>query len=137
MTLQKLIDKVPSFTCKEGCSDCCGLVLFSHEEFKKIHGERIKQPAEGDCHYLRGHTCSIYANRPFMCRVFGITDNKDHLMCCPHGCHPDPPWSAEETEKLLIDYRTHTFEMLLYSTMLDTEITIRQNGEVLKVIKAN
>ena len=57
----------------------------------------------GKCPYSVGGNCGIYDRRPFICRLFGMSE--DPGLQCPHGCRPDHPLSQEETNELFDAYR--------------------------------
>jgi len=100
--LIRLYRKIPSFECKEGCTDCCGPVPFKKAEWGRVEDKRYG----GDdliCPYAVGGRCEIYDVRPFMCRLFGTVD--DYRLRCPHGCGPDVLMSAEKGRELMNRYR--------------------------------
>lgn len=49
----------------------------------------MKQTADGKCRYLVGNKCSVYANRPMICRIFPIEAGWRHGFC------PQKPLSQE------------------------------------------
>lgn len=83
--------------CKKGCSNCCyQQVKISQTEADAI-GARIGRKAhqlrvafkmkdvnaygrETPCTFLVGGACSIYQNRPFVCREF-VNSDRDNLLC--------------------------------------------------------
>lgn len=91
--------------CKEGCSLCCkqGDYPISEIEFKymmngynKLNSnikeqikQNIKEVKKGDtesyiCPFLLNNKCSIYNNRPFVCRAFGVlTEDANGNPCFP------------------------------------------------------
>jgi Fe-S-cluster containining protein len=102
--LRALYAAIPSFTCKPGCSDCCGVVPLAKPEWQAIklapradHGSNCMT-----CDYLIDNKCSVYADRPFLCRLFGATTSAK--MRCPHGCGPDKPLSAAQADSLNAKY---------------------------------
>lgn len=85
MNLKEIYQKFEGFQCLGKCKDSCGPVVISTEE------EAIIGPMEWDdsltCNHLSTlGTCSIYENRPFLCRAFGAIDTP--LLKCPFGCKP-------------------------------------------------
>lgn len=80
-----------TFTCVDGCGQCCGPVLFTKEEWAK-HSKLLKQQIETDCigdfvvpvttkcPFLDDNCkCIIYEERPEVCRLFGF----DERLPCP------------------------------------------------------
>jgi hypothetical protein len=83
------------FECIQGCSDCCGIVLFQkewvkkHEESFQVKPESIGEDQETvviitkdmKCVFLNRKTnqCMVYNDRPNICRDFGI----DPRLPCP------------------------------------------------------
>lgn len=88
--MQKLYDKIPASVCKKGCFDCCGnVVQFAPEELSRAGEYALKN---GKCVFLTDKGCSIYENRPFVCRLFGTSE----IASCA-GCVPERFLSREET----------------------------------------
>lgn len=97
--LAELYRAIPSFDCKPGCSDCCGPVPMAKPEWQAI--KLAKRAAGQDCltcAYLVDGACSVYQDRPFLCRLFGATT--DAKMACPHGCGPANPLSQKQASIL-------------------------------------
>ena len=75
----------------------------------KIEWEKIKlvkrNPSKDclTCDYLVDSKCSIYNDRPFMCRLYGATT--DAAIACPHGCAPNKPLSAKQAAILRDKYK--------------------------------
>jgi uncharacterized protein len=100
--LAALYSAIPSFACKEGCHDCCGPVPVSKGEWQRIKLEpRLKGLGCVSCAYLNDG-CSIYENRPYLCRLFGAT--VEAKMRCPHGCGPEKPLTQKQTDILTKRY---------------------------------
>lgn len=109
--------KVPSFDCKQGCSDCCGPIMMSKLEWSRITDRLVNgapPPSEvqnfGDkvlistasltCPLLKHGRCSVYEIRPMICRIFGASE--DAMLKCGHGCGAARPLSAKNTSEMLI-----------------------------------
>jgi hypothetical protein len=80
--------RIPSFECIPGCHDCCGPVTTSSYEISALPA---KSEAEHDaaltnlsCPYLGSGGCTVYDDRPLICRLFGTTPR----LPCPHGRQP-------------------------------------------------
>lgn len=98
--LDRLYDGIPTFRCIDGCGDCCGIVPWSEDEYAKVAdrlpaGARVERsgavlfPVIDDdsltCPFF-DHGCTVYADRPFMCRLFGTA--REARLTCPHGRQP-------------------------------------------------
>jgi uncharacterized protein len=130
--LKRLYDQIPTFKCRPGCSDCCGPVVGTKQERALApflnslkdtislidvlrRGGASQELAAGPllanalqgcstCPYVveNGGGCAIYDDRPFLCRLFGASEEK--WMTCPHGCGPEKKLSVEQTQKLFHQY---------------------------------
>jgi len=111
-TIDFLLKDVPAFTCKDGCADCCGPVVMTRLEMRRIVERTGKTEKELDfvtvlesqdqvCPLLDRVTrkCTVYDIRPAICKVFGASDAR-HLSC-PHGCSPVERLSAFDTEEII------------------------------------
>jgi hypothetical protein len=85
----RLREQIPSFECVKGCHDCCGPVTTSSEEMSRLP---VKSDAEHDdalndlrCVYLGPDGCTVYEDRPLICRLFGTTPR----MACPNDRRPE------------------------------------------------
>lgn len=105
---RELYRSIPSFVCKEGCSDCCGPVPVTPWEAQRlgIAGQMVTpfDPKTLKCGFLQDGKCSVYDRRPFLCRLFGTVDNP--RMACPHGCKPTKVMSAKQGLVKLERYRS-------------------------------
>lgn len=106
-----LLQDLPPFTCKEGCSDCCGPIIMTRLERKRIcertgMSERqldidvIIASGSNVCPLLKNGRCSVYDIRPAICRIFGVSQ-APHLDC-PHIKPPLGSLNTNETA-LLVD----------------------------------
>jgi len=100
--IRKLYERIPTFTCQEGCTACCGPVPFAKSEWEGV--EPKLQMTQGiKCPYAQEGKCSIYEQRPFMCRLFGAVD--DPRLVCSRGCGPDKKLTIKEGRELLKRYK--------------------------------
>lgn len=102
---KRLYKRLPNMKCKEGCTDCCGPVPFSKWEsdnakvdFDFVPGKTMF--TEIHCKHICDGKCSIYENRPFMCRLYGTTEK----LKCPHGIFPEYQITDELSEELTEQY---------------------------------
>ena len=99
--IDELLSGLPTFKCKEGCFDCCGLVVISRLEYTRCiqasgrSAKDVKQQMQNNlkqgiytCPLLDTETgrCSVYAVRPAICRLFGVVKGE---ILCPHGYAPE------------------------------------------------
>ncbi len=79
MKLKKLYSLIPEISCKKNCTICCGPIFMLPSEAKNIGLPEGRLHTNWDkdfnCEFKTSHGCSIYENRPFICRFFGITDS--------------------------------------------------------------
>ena len=83
--LRKIYSEIPKFECKPKCVDCCGPIMFTALEYHLI-GKKIPQPNSMRCPFVEKGGCSIYENRPLVCRLFGAVQDK--RIMCSFGCCP-------------------------------------------------
>jgi len=113
MNIIKVMRKaIPSVSCKEGCHECCGIVPFSTWELGRIEPLSYKTIT---CSYLNESGCSIYRERPILCRLMGAS--MEPKLACPYGCIADNPLSIEDTRAIMEAYMPQIpdhikFEML-------------------------
>lgn len=100
--LRRLHLLIPTFECVPGCTDCCGPIPFSAWEWEKVQDKRHATSIK--CPYECKTGCSIYEQRPMMCRVFGATE--DRRLLCPHGKGPEKPLTEEQLERIMKEYRS-------------------------------
>lgn len=86
--LRYLRTQIPNFACIDGCHDCCGPVTTSSVEMARLpsksQAEREAALAAYNCPHLGPQGCTVYAERPLICRLFGTTPR----LPCPHGQRP-------------------------------------------------
>jgi len=113
--IDALLSAIPTFQCKEGCTDCCGPVELSRLEYTRCiqasgrSAEDIKQQMQNNlkqgiyaCPLLDTETkkCSVYEVRPAICRLFGVVRGQ---LICPHGYAPESTalLSDEQSREIL------------------------------------
>ncbi len=110
--IARLRERIPSFECVSGCHDCCGPVTTSTEEMSRLpvktdaeHGAAV---SELSCVHLGPKGCTVYGERPLICRLFGTTPR----MPCPNDRRPvemvDP-----EVERQVHHYIANTRQVLV------------------------
>ena len=77
-------------TCRPGCSDCCRPTPVSPWEARRLGIEGAVttpvHPGTARCAFLVDGRCSVYARRPFACRLYGTGP----AVPCEHGAGPTP-----------------------------------------------
>lgn len=88
-TIARLREQIPPFECVPSCHDCCGPVTTSSEEMSRLP---VKTDAEHKealddfrCVHLGPKGCTVYEERPLICRLFGTTPH----MPCPNSRRPE------------------------------------------------
>jgi len=101
-TLQDVYDAIPELECKGQCQESCGIIPFFPAEAKSMAEKGIPQPRSNSnsvtCSALQEGRCSIYPDRPFICRLWGNVPK----MACPWGCKPLRYLTAIEERRLII-----------------------------------
>ncbi len=94
--LRALYARVPSTNCKGLCVEHCNSIGMTPREQQRIHarhGIRLPRFAafgtdddpDALCPALTDGRCTIYVDRPLICRLWGATED----LPCEHGCIPD------------------------------------------------
>ena len=104
--------QIPSFECVPGCHDCCGPVTTSTEEMsrlpRKTAAEQEAAMDELNCVHLGPHGCTVYDERPLICRLFGTTKT----LPCPNGRRP-VELIHPRVEKQIHEYMASTRQVLV------------------------
>ena len=112
MRIEDLWAKVPDIRCKGLCTQSCGPIDCSPHERQRVkvrHGFTIPtiEDASMDiaggrvkmCRALKDGRCSIYEDRPLICRIWGVVES----LKCPHGCVPEGGrWLTHDEGQALI-----------------------------------
>lgn len=106
--MKSILEKIPKFKCKEGCSDCCidkvleckidpdgGLLV--NGPWHRI-GKFGTVEQFGKCVRASSVGCSIYKDRGFLCRLYGASEA---LPDCPHGYGASKKLTIEETKEIV------------------------------------
>ncbi|GLK69209.1 hypothetical protein GCM10008179_28470 [Hansschlegelia plantiphila] len=105
--LSRLYAKIPTFTCVEGCTECCGPVVAGPVERERaplLHESVAAAVAGGcaSCPYGAAGSCEVYDDRPFICRLYGTVED----LRCPHGRRPDRLFTSAQGRALVAEYRS-------------------------------
>ncbi|POA51565.1 MULTISPECIES: YkgJ family cysteine cluster protein [unclassified Pseudomonas] len=110
--VRSLRQQIPSFECVPGCHYCCGPVTTSPEEMsrlpRKTAAEQDAAMAALDCVHLGPEGCTVYDERPLICRLFGTTSS----LPCPNGRHP-VELIHPQVEKQIHDYMASQRQVLV------------------------
>jgi len=118
--IYRLIDAIGPMECIPGCHDCCGPVYFTRLELQRaplleLNIKALEQLIEANtgidwhfncasCIYVTPEgKCGIYDKRPFVCRIFAMTE--EPMLKCPHGRAPKNPLPLKETHALMAEYK--------------------------------
>ena len=114
--IRKIYDQIPDVHCKGLCHKECTIIPMSRAERVDILATGSQMPRDIDktnvCSALAGtlehipvcsaltadKRCSIYENRPMVCRLYGT----DKRIQCPHGCKPNV-WLPRDRVNMLLD----------------------------------
>ncbi len=89
---------MPVVACRGLCAGSCGPIDMSLEERRRLEGRgvtvlpldallpKIVEDGVGMCPALVDDRCSVYEDRPLICRLWGAVES----MPCPHGCEVTP-----------------------------------------------
>lgn len=100
--LDALFAQVPEVNCKGLCTRACGPLLMSRAEEQRIIAADGSAPAalpNNQCDKLRNGRCTVYADRPLICRLYGAV----RKMQCPHGCRPSRGFLTDAKAHALLD----------------------------------
>lgn len=96
--IEAIYAELPAIECRGLCQQSCGPIEMSKAERERAEG-KLGRELRFDresllCDALTPlGTCSIYAERPMICRLWGLVES----MPCPYGCVPEGgPLSEEE-----------------------------------------
>lgn len=98
--LDALYAELPPIDCKGKCSDSCGPIEMTHTERRRIAEAGVSIPPVRRplpmtpirCPGLsQFDTCTVYALRPLICRLWGLT----RAMRCSYGCIPEGGYLTE------------------------------------------
>jgi Fe-S-cluster containining protein len=95
LSLDEVYARIPSIDCQKQCHTTCGLIPLSLPEARRAkrhlrvvpygNGELMFDAPLGVCPALRERDCTIYEDRPLICRFFGVVQG----MECRRGCKPE------------------------------------------------
>ena len=93
--LDELYSELPAFECQGHCADICRTTLMMSER-ERARMERqygsVKARMSGWCSMYDDGRCKAHAERPMLCRLWGVTTD----MACPYGCRPSRYLTPEE-----------------------------------------
>ncbi len=111
IALEALYAQLPKIECQRKCQECCGPIAMTRLEAKRLPElafDRLPSDAGISfisrtatdtlvCPLLKRGECSVYARRPAICRLWGLTEK----LRCPHGCEPVPRWTDAQAHAWL------------------------------------
>jgi len=99
---------IPSSNCKGLCQASCGPIGMSVEEDQRLEARGVHVPTwreaiadldHYECPAMVDGACSVYDDRPTICRLWGSAEE----MPCPHGCLPDGGLLSPTKSRELLD----------------------------------
>jgi Fe-S-cluster containining protein len=109
LSLDDVYRQIPPVDCRGQCLESCGPISMSRQEQGKLLAQGINIPPMAEaiaalekgedyyCPALIEGRCSVYDDRPTICRLWGATES----MPCAYGCTPDDALTQEESYRLL------------------------------------
>lgn len=100
--LAEVYAKIPDIPCRGLCHGSCGPVPATHSEIAAIEKTTFVPwgvTADSTCSMLAAGRCSVYADRPLLCRLWGVVPS----MPCLWGCKPDRWLTDKEAAELLAE----------------------------------
>lgn len=107
MNFSLIYAAIPRIACKGKCQQYCGPITAyprEAEHFEKMTGKefpdafKVITSKTKTCPLLDPlGRCSVYQNRPIICRLWGVVPR----MACPHGCVAERMLTEEESRALL------------------------------------
>lgn len=107
MNLTLIYASVPRIACRGKCQSSCGPIAAHPREIEHFEAttgakfpDAVKMLRSGrlDCPHLNAvGQCSVYQNRPLICRLWGVAEG----MPCPWGCVPERVLPDAEAGELL------------------------------------
>lgn len=96
---REVYDRIPQAGCRGLCAEACGLIPMTDLEHRRVVELTGRAPSfdGGACSLLVGGRCSVYRDRPTICRLFGVAEG----LTCPHGCAPARELPRDEVAELL------------------------------------
>lgn len=89
-------------------------ILFTFGELGYLKAVILFSDGESFCPYVQNHQCSIYEDRPSICRVYPLSPNVDNLIYIDDSC---PAVNSEVGEDIVVDgIVTKNF---LYDTLIN------------------
>lgn len=98
--LDALYATLPKIECQGKCVAACGPISVTPAEWRRMTEANDGVPPSYDgkrkaCTLLTADgKCSVYAERPFICRLYGAVDNE--RMRCAWGCKPERYLTEQE-----------------------------------------
>lgn len=102
--VKDLYKKIPELHCKGLCSLSCGPILLQQEELDRIEAVSdidLVYDEKLICPLLVNKRCSVYQDRPIICRLWGTVKGR-RGMECPWGCKPKR-WLSDAESRAILD----------------------------------
>ena len=126
--LEAIWARIPDAGCEGLCADSCGPIGMSEAERARIrrrHGLLIRdaetKPGTLECPALADGRCSVYEDRPILCRSWASVE----AMPRPHGCEPAGGRLPDAAV------------VALFTAARDLDGTRRPDGQLLQAVHAD
>lgn len=97
----KIYREIPTVNCLGLCTDSCSSVGLTEKEqarIKEKYGVELENRYYlNKCPMLKKGRCTIYEDRPAVCRMWGV----EETMVCPWGCQPTFILKHEKGHRIL------------------------------------
>lgn len=101
--LRRIYRRIPKIECRGLCQEACGPIMLTEIERDRMEAAAGRKLGMIDletitCPMLDDEgRCEVYAQRPLICRLWGVTEE----MECPHGCEPERYLTPAEADELI------------------------------------
>ena len=98
--IDAIYTEIPKLNCQGKFHESCGPILCSVPEFERMKASSLLPLVKlngMDCPALNNGSCTVYAVRPLICRLWGAVK----AMMCPYGCVPERWMSEAEATRLI------------------------------------
>lgn len=111
ITLDELRERLPGVRCRglcgpEVCHEAPPVYPIERERILEAAGGVFPEAEHGACPFFDGKGCTIYPERPIVCRVYGAeprSETRKKPWRCPHGCETYGNQDLRESVRAMLD----------------------------------